>query len=89
MPSATAAKSSSQVPDQPALETKPNEFTHLILVRGLPHRTRIQDEFVAVSASTVLKVKHLSDGAGDTVEAPWPMRCPPSQLSSMKRNTEV
>jgi hypothetical protein len=33
-------------------------------------RIRIQDEFVAVSAGTVLEVKHLSDGAGDTVEAP-------------------
>ena len=40
------------------------------------------------SAASV-EIEHLRDGAGDGVEAALPMRCPRSQLSSMKRITDV
>jgi hypothetical protein len=46
-------------------------------------RTRIQDELVAVSAPTsVLKVKYLSDCAGDSVDAPLPDSLPSEPVAS-------
>ena len=43
---------------------------------------RIQDEFARVVLIFTVEIEHLGDGAADTVETPWPIRCPPNQLSS-------